>query len=37
MFTLSGGPELPTIVGSGGLLVGAALFCVMIWQARAAG
>jgi hypothetical protein len=37
VFTLSGGPELPTIVGSLGLLVGAALFCVMIWQARAAG
>jgi hypothetical protein len=35
--TLSGGPELPTIIGSLGLLVGAALFCVMIWQARATG
>ena len=37
VFTLSGGPELPTIVGSLGLLAGAALFCVMIWQARATG
>jgi hypothetical protein len=37
VFTLSGGPELPTIIGSLGLLIGAALFCVMIWQARAAG
>ena len=37
VFTLSAGPELPTIIGSLGLLVGAALFCVMIWQARAAG
>ena len=36
VFTLSAGPELPTIIGSLGLLVGAALFCVMIWQARAA-
>jgi hypothetical protein len=34
-FTLSGGPVLPTIVGSFGLLAGAALFCVMIFQARA--
>jgi hypothetical protein len=37
VFTLSGGPELPTIIGSLGLLVGAALFCVLIWQARATG
>jgi hypothetical protein len=35
--TLSGGPKLPTIIGSLGLLVGAALFCVMIRQARATG
>jgi hypothetical protein len=34
-FTLSGGPEAPTIVGSLGLLAGAALFCIMIFQARA--
>jgi hypothetical protein len=32
--TLSGGPELPTILGSIGLLIGAALFCLMVWQAR---
>jgi len=37
VFTLSGGPKLPTIIGSLGLLAGAALFCVMIWQARATG
>ena len=35
-FTLSGGPVLPTIVGSLGLLAGAALFCIMVLQARAA-
>ena len=33
-FTLSGGPELPTIIGSFGLLVGALLFFVVIWRAR---
>jgi hypothetical protein len=33
-FTLSGGPELPTIIGSLGLLLGAILFLVMIWRAR---
>lgn len=33
-FTLSGGPELPTIIGSLGLLLGALLFLVMIWRAR---
>jgi hypothetical protein len=33
-FTLSGGPELPIIIGSLGLLLGAALFLVMIWRAR---
>jgi hypothetical protein len=32
--TLSGGPELPTIIGSLGLLVGATLFCVLVWQAH---
>ena len=36
VFTLSGGPEVPTIIGSIGLVVGAGLFCFMIWQARAA-
>jgi len=35
-FTLTGGPALPTIVGSLSLLIGAALFCVLIWQARLA-
>jgi hypothetical protein len=34
-FTLSGGPVLPTIIGSIGLLLGAALFFVMILRARA--
>lgn len=33
-FTLSGGPVLPTIIGSLGLLLGALLFFVMIWRAR---
>jgi hypothetical protein len=33
-FTLSGGPELPTIIGSLGLALGALLFFVMIWRAR---
>ena len=33
-FTLSGGPQLPTIIGSLGLLLGATLFLVMIWRAR---
>ena len=33
-FTLSGGPELPTIIGSLGLLLGAALFLVVTWRAR---
>jgi len=32
---LSGGPELPAIVGSLGLLAGATLFCVMIWKVHA--
>jgi hypothetical protein len=36
VFTLTGGPVLPTILGSLGLLTGAALFCVMIWRARTA-
>ena len=35
VFTLTGGPMLPTILGSFGLLIGAALFCLMAWQARA--
>lgn len=35
VFTLTGGPVLPTILGSFGLLIGAVLFCVMAWQARA--
>ena len=34
VFTLTGGPVLPTIVGSLGLVIGAALFCALIWQAR---
>ena len=33
-FTLSGGPELPTIIGSLGLLLGTILFFVMVWRAR---
>jgi hypothetical protein len=33
-FTLNGGPEVPTIIGSLGLLLGAILFVVVIWQAR---
>ncbi|HWG06179.1 MAG TPA: hypothetical protein VG271_14285 [Beijerinckiaceae bacterium] len=35
VFTLTGGPVLPTILGSFGVLIGAVLFCIMIWQARA--
>jgi hypothetical protein len=35
-FTLTGGPALPTIIGSLGLLLGAALFALQIWQARLA-
>ncbi len=35
--TLSGGPELPTILGSLGLLLGAILFFVVLWRARNAG
>jgi hypothetical protein len=34
VFTLTGGPVAPTIIGSLGLVIGAALFCVLIWQAR---
>ncbi len=37
VFTLTGGPVLPTILGSFGLLTGAILFCLMIWRARASG
>jgi hypothetical protein len=33
-FTLSGGPEPPTIIGSLGLLLGAIIFFVVIWRAR---
>ena len=34
-FELSGrGPELPIIIGSMGLLVGAVLFCIITWRAR---
>ena len=33
VFTLTGGPALPTIVGSLGLVVGAALFALLIWRA----
>jgi hypothetical protein len=36
VFTLTGGPVLPTIIGSLGLVLGAALFALMIWQARLA-
>ncbi len=36
-FTLTGGPQLPTIIGSIGLLLGAILFFVVIWRARNAG
>ena len=36
VFTLSGGPELPTIVGSLGLLAGAILFWAILWRARKA-
>jgi hypothetical protein len=33
-FTVMNGPELPTIVGSIAILIGAALFAVMIWTER---
>jgi hypothetical protein len=33
---ISGGAELPTILGSVGVLVGAAIFCAMAWNARPA-
>ena len=33
-FTLTNGPELPTIIGSIAVLIGAALFAVMIWSER---
>ena len=36
VFTLTGGPVLPTIVGSLGLVLGAALFALLIWQTRLA-
>lgn len=35
VFTLEGGPVLPTILGSFGVLIGAALFCVMFWRISA--
>jgi hypothetical protein len=35
-FTLTGGPVAPTIIGSLGLVIGASLFCVLIWQTRLA-
>jgi hypothetical protein len=34
VFTVTGGPALPTILGSIGVFVGAALFCLMVWRAR---
>jgi hypothetical protein len=34
VFTVTGGPILPTILGSIGVFVGAALFCLMVWRAR---
>jgi len=33
-FTVMNGPELPTIIGSIAVLIGAALFAVMIWTER---
>jgi hypothetical protein len=33
-FTLSGGPELPTIIGSLAVLFGVILFFVVLWGAR---
>jgi hypothetical protein len=33
-FTLTGGPELPTIIGSLALLFGAILFFVVLWGSR---
>ena len=33
-FTLSGGPELPTIIGSLSLLLGTSLFFAVFWRAR---
>ena len=35
-FTLGGGTMVPTIIGSIGVFLGAALFAVIVWQARAA-
>jgi hypothetical protein len=34
-FTLAGGTMVPTIIGSIGVFLGAALFAVMVWEARA--
>ncbi len=36
-FTLTGGPELPTIIGSLGLLLGALLYVMILWGGRRAG
>ena len=35
VFTLTGGPVLPTIIGSCGVLTGAALFAFIVWQSWA--
>jgi hypothetical protein len=35
VYTLSNGVVLPTLIGASGVLLGAVLFCIMIWQARA--
>jgi hypothetical protein len=35
VFTLTGGPVLPTIIGSCGVLIGAALFAVIVWRSWA--
>jgi hypothetical protein len=34
VFIITGGPVLPTMLGSLGLLTGATLFAVMIWRQR---
>ncbi len=33
-FTLNGGPEVPVIIGSLAILIGAALFVMLFWRAR---
>jgi hypothetical protein len=35
-FTLTGGVELPTILGSTAVAIGAALFAIMVWRMRLA-